>query len=823
MQPITPLRAQRLRPTVLAAALALLGAAPLPALAQAAAPAAQGQHAYDIPAQPLGLTLTRIATESGQPVSVDAAQVAGITAPAVRGSYTAEQAVRTALAGSGLAVARTGSGALTVVRSPAAPAAPAASTAPAPTLGEVRVTAEAARGDGTTEGTGSYRATATNTSTKLTLTPRETPQTVTVVTSQQMRDFGMTSVDDALKTVSGVFVTDRGNNGSDYISRGFQMQSQYDGAPNPMGISESNRNPQIDNAFFDRVEVLQGAAGLLAGAGTPGGTINLVRKRPTESFQAQAEVQLASWNGRRIVGDVAGPLMESGRIRGRVVAVADDSESFVDHTYRNRRAAYGVVEADLTPATTLDASVQYQQDTGRNDFGAPFAADGSEPGIRRSAFWADGGGRTVKDYTLTTLGLTQRLPGDWQAKATLSHGKTRSDMFRYGYISGDLDAASGDGIGLGRIGRVTRDFNANVVDVHASGPFHLFGRKHEAAFGLNGSSRRDHETDIGFDPEIPINAFTFDPTAFGDVSDDAVWVAKPTKTTQLGAYGVARFSLSDALKLIMGVRVSNYKNENLATGRTNSKESGVISPYGGLVYDLGPQVSVYASYSDIFNPQTSKSADGSMLKPVVGSNYEAGIKGELLDKRLNVAAAVFRLEQTHLARVDSSVPHDPTNACGGTCYTAADKVVSQGIDLGTSGELARGWSVAASYTFTDSKYASGADDGQRYNTNLPHHSLRLSTAYRLAGTGWTLGGSLTARDKAYLDGTSWVSGSPWTIRSGGLLLVGMMAKYEINPKAELTMTVSNLFDRSYRAYLQTRDSSPWGEPRRLAVNLKYRF
>ncbi|MBN9341031.1 MAG: STN domain-containing protein, partial [Comamonadaceae bacterium] len=114
MQPITPLRAQRLRPTVLAATLALLGAGPLPALAQAAAlQAARGQHAYDIPAQPLGLTLTRIATESGQPVSVDAALVQGIAAPAVRGSYTAEQAVRAALAGSGLAVARTGSGALT--------------------------------------------------------------------------------------------------------------------------------------------------------------------------------------------------------------------------------------------------------------------------------------------------------------------------------------------------------------------------------------------------------------------------------------------------------------------------------------------------------------------------------------------------------------------------------------------------------------------------------------------------------------------------------------------------------------------------------------
>lgn len=131
--------------------------------------------------------------------------------------------------------------------------------------------------------------------------------------------------------------------------------------------------------------------------------------------------------------------------------------------------------------------------------------------------------------------------------------------------------------------------------------------------------------------------------------------------------------------------------------------------------------------------------------------------------------------------------------------------------------------MAAGYTFVDSKYASGVNDGQRYNTYLPRHSLRLSTAYKLPGTGWTLGGNLTARNKIYLNDTSWTTGDPYTIRSGGVVLVGLMAKYEINPKAELTMTVSNLFDRTYRAYLETKYHSNFGEPRRVAVNLKYQF
>ncbi|ODU59905.1 MAG: hypothetical protein ABT02_08315 [Comamonadaceae bacterium SCN 68-20] len=818
MQPITPLRAQRLRPTVLAATLALLGAGPLPALAQAAAlQAARGQHAYDIPAQPLGLTLTRIATESGQPVSVDAALVQGIAAPAVRGSYTAEQAVRAALAGSGLAVARTGSGALTAVRAPAVPAA----SVPAPSLGEVRVTAEAER-SGATEGTGSYQATATNTAAKLSLTPRETPQTVTVVTRQQMQDFGMTSVDDALQTVNGAFVAAQGNNGAQYYSRGFEMQSQYDGVPNPGGISNNNRNPQIDNAFLDRVETVQGAAGLLTGAGQPGGTINLVRKRPTEAFQASAEMQLASWDGRRIVGDISAPLTESGRIRGRVVAVADNSKSFVDYAYRNRRAIYAVAEADLTATTTLEASVQYQRDTGRNHLGAPFAADGSEPGIRRSFFWGDAGQRTVKDYTLTTLGLTQRLAGDWQAKATFSHNRTNSDIFRYSYARGELDVTTGDGLVLGRQRSLTQDLGSNAADVHVSGPFQWFGRKHEAAFGLNGSTMRHTYTGAGYIPRLPINVNTFDPSALDDIPG-ATPYSGDTKTTQLGAYGVARWSVTDALKLITGVRVSHYKDENLLTKRTSSEESGVISPYAGLIYDLNTQVSVYASYSDIFTPQIQKTAGGGTVKPVVGANYEAGIKGELLDKRLNVSAAVFRLEQTNLARRDESIVPDPANACGGTCYIAADKVVSQGIDLGASGEIATGWNVAAGYTFTGSKYASGATDGQRYNPQLPRHSLRLSTAYKLPNTGWTLGGNVSARSRIYRNDSSWDTGAPYTVRSGGLVLVGLMARYEITPKADLTLAVSNLFDRTYRANLENKYYSPFGEPRRISANLKYRF
>ncbi|WP_283809270.1 TonB-dependent siderophore receptor [Nitrobacter winogradskyi] len=578
----------------------------------------------------------------------------------------------------------------------------------------------------------------------------------------------------------------------------------------------------MDSAFLDRVEVLQGASGLLAGAGQPGGTINLMRKRPTATFQAQADAQLASWNGRRVVGDVSGSLTANGSVRGRLVALVDNSKSFVDYAFRDRRAVYGIVEADLTDTTMLEASVQYQRDTGRNHVGPPFAADGSEWGVRRSALFADGNNRDTKDLMMTTLGVTQQLAGEWQLKARVMHSENNTDSFRYAYASGELDPTTGDGLRLSRQRNIIGGSDSNAVDVYASGPFHLFGRRHEAAFGVNGSSFRWAFRGSGYSIQMPINVYTFDPGSLGDVPDGTPYF-NDTKITQLGAYGMTRFNLADGLKLITGARVSNYKDQNLLTGRTSTEETGVVSPYAGLTYDLTQQVSVYASYSDIFRPQTQRSADGGTVAPVVGANYEVGVKGELLEKRLNVSAALFRLDQTNLARPDSSILPDPSNACGGVCYIAADKVVSQGVDLGLSGELSPGWQMMAGYTFVDSKYAAGELSGERYGTWLPRHNMRLTTAYKVPGTDWTLGGNLSARSQIYRDDVSWFTGETARIRSGALLLVGLMAKYQINPNAELVMTVSNLFDKTYRAAVETKYYSAFGEPRRMSIALRYRF
>lgn len=794
-------------------ALASLSAAAQAAEQNAAVADAGATRAWNLPAAPLADTLARIARDSGYRLSADPALVAGKTAAPVHGDLGAIDAARQALAGTGLELVVTEGGTLSVRPAPVRAKDGEATLAP------VAVTASTER-DGRTEGTGSYRASHTSTATKLNLSPRETPQTVTVVTRQQMDDFNMADVDSVLESTSGVYVFERGSNGAFYYSRGFSMQTQYDGLPNPIGIGNDNRNPSPDSAFLDRVEIQQGAAGLLSGAGEPGGTINMVRKKPTDAFQGNIQAQLGSWDKKRLVGDVSGPLLESRKIRGRAVVLWDKSDSFVDYVFDDKQGFYGIVDADLGATTTVSASVQYQKNEGRNSLGVPMGPDGSDLGLSRSSFFGNADSGLTKEYRLYTIGVEQKLPVDWSIKASYNWNETKVEMQRYGYLwGGPLNVATGNGLTLYQSRFLYREFDSKTLDVYASGPFELLGRRHELVVGGSSQEMQGATRNSG-NRGTAVNIYDFDPTKLPDPAGTQGPLPPSDQTRQQGLYGVVRLNVADPLKIILGTRVSWYDYETSAGVRTFD-ENKVTSPYAGVVLDLNKWSSVYASYSDIFKPQNQKSSNGNVLEPIVGANYEIGVKGELLDGRLNASAAVFRLEQSNLAKRDDAFGNDPGNACGGWCYIAQDKVLSQGVDFGLSGEITRNWSFSGNYSYVESEYASGSQKGDPYRTSVPKQILRLSTAYRIPDSGWTLGGGFRVQSRFYYTGTS--SGVAYRAEQGGFAIVNLMAKYRIDKQTELGVLVDNVFDRRYYASVENIYYVPYGEPRKFTATLKYSF
>ncbi|WP_141385400.1 STN domain-containing protein, partial [Nitrobacter winogradskyi] len=228
------LRANYLR-AVLAAGTACVGLAMAGMAEQATAQTAQATS-FDIPPGPLSGALAAFGRQAGLQITYLPEIASGKRSSGVSGHIGAGQALARLLQGSGLTWRFTNARTVAIER-PGAATSGGAAPAGAIALDTIDVEGVPSSDPGRTEGINSYKPGVTATATKFQLTPRETPQTVTVVTNQQMRDFNMTSVDDALKTVSGVFVQERGENGASYYSRGFDMQSQFDGVPNPIGIS----------------------------------------------------------------------------------------------------------------------------------------------------------------------------------------------------------------------------------------------------------------------------------------------------------------------------------------------------------------------------------------------------------------------------------------------------------------------------------------------------------------------------------------------------------------------------------------------------------
>ena len=162
------------------------------------------------------------------------------------------------------------------------------------------------------------------------LTPRETPQTISVTTRQEMNDFALNSIDDVMRHTPGVSVVTYDSERTEYYARGFAIQNfQYDGIPMRRDSAYSAGNTLSDMAIYDRIEVLKGATGLLTGSGDPGATINLIRKKPTRLFQGHAQLGIGSWDNYRSELDASGALNEAGTLRGRAVAAYQDKHSYL--------------------------------------------------------------------------------------------------------------------------------------------------------------------------------------------------------------------------------------------------------------------------------------------------------------------------------------------------------------------------------------------------------------------------------------------------------------------------------------------------------------
>lgn len=673
---------------------------------------------------------------------------------------------------------------------------------------------------------GSYTTSVTGAATRMPLSLRETPQSVSVIGQQQIEDQNLRTLDDVLRQTPGI-VVQRRDERVNYFSRGFTLNQMVDGVPTLAYTSVAAEASMNSMAIYDRVEVIRGPAGLLNGVGQPGGSINLVRKRPTAELSGSVSVGVDSWNRYLAQADVGGPLNAAKTLRGRLVVSHTAGDSFIDNKSRRDEVLYGVVEADLTSSTTLAAGLEYQKTPieGAN-FGAapPFYNNHTSTSLPRSFSSSTSWSIWDMETKRLFLNLEHRVSDGWRLKADASYLNNQRERY-----SGDiwLDPANIDPvthIGVVQLGDNPANGTNKTLDVYASGPFGLLGRTHQAVVGLN-INRYSYETrtnkaiDTGtMIDQRSVDIFNLDVIAKPDFKYPRYYFGADTEEEAI--YASTQLRATDALSFLIGGRVSWYENDPWTrrwfSGGDGAKvqgvpieESAVFTPYAGIVYDVSKELSVYASYTDIFQPNTLNDSSGNVLDPQRGTNVELGVKGEHFGGALNTSFAVFRTEQDNVPVASGFQPD------GSVAYVAVKGTKSRGVELTVAGELTRGWQVMGGY----SDVAPRNRDGSLLSPNLPTRLFTVATSYRLPGK-WskaTLGADMKVQN-----GTTLMDPYGLGVTSqGNVTLLGLMARYDISRRLSISLNLENVTDRHYVSYGAT--GYVYGSPRNAWLKATYGF
>lgn len=684
----------------------------------------------------------------------------------------------------------------------------------------------------TTEGTQSYTAGETRSATRMDLSLRETPQSVSVITRQLLDDLGAVRLDQALAQTTGIQVGQNDTERTRFYARGFGINNlQID------GMARGGNAPLQDTILYDRIEVVRGATGLMGGTGDPSATINMIRKRPTKEFQASAGLIMGRWDDQRFEADLSTPLNAQGSVRARTALAWQKRDSYLDMYHERKTVGMVILEADVRPGTLLTAGVDFQDNTptGATWGAVPYwNADGSLANLPRNtslttpwSTWAN------KQHTVFTS-LDQRLPGNWNMH--LGYARTEStNRTTVAYAgAGYPDPATGKGMrlwtGAWGAGKNTGD----NFDVYASGPFALLGRQHTAIVGWNGGNQRARslggEAEINYPNVVPdYRSWTGNiprPVFHPDGSHTE------TVTRLAGGYVATRLSLADPLHVIIGARSSTYRTDTRSyntqgayTGSGDLVETrNEVTPYVGAVFDISKHYSAYASFTQLFNPQSSKDRNNQFLAPETGDNAELGIKGEFYEGKLNASAALFHTKKKNMAELDRTVPPGFLLPDGSQAMVANGAgVTAKGVEFDVSGQLSPGWEASGGYTYLHAAEA----DGRRAATTQPRHLLRLATSYRFDGrlAGLKAGASMTAQSATY--SASWYgrppSGEMTNIPQAAYALVNAMASYAINRHASVQLNVNNLLDKKYYRTVGFYDSVFWGEPRNVSLAVRTTF
>lgn len=666
------------------------------------------------------------------------------------------------------------------------------------------------------EATGGYGIDSATVGTKTPATLQDIPQSVSVVTREAIDDQKLVTLDELGRQTPGMRVLSNDNGRSSIYARGYEYdESNIDGLPAPM-TSINGSVPSL--VAFDRVEIMRGPSGLFNNTSEMGGIVNLVRKRPTDEFQAHVQGNLGSDYQRGGQFDVAGSMNEDGSVRGRIVADHTEHARFVDNNDNKQDDVYAALDMDLGDSTTLGIGFLHNNKDITVNNGQPVGRDGELLYRSRSDFYGARWNNFDSHSNDWIAELTHSFSGGGVGQLAARYSDRKAD-FNYAFAGSALD--SNNEFSVAGIGSQV-DQQALSVDASYSKPFELFDNVNEFVVGTD-FKRYDTDNESGRSRGLTgsnVSLEELNNLSFVDV----LGVAKSgtpgyrysnteTRLKETGLYAKLTLRPVEPLALIAGGRVSHYdvRETDRTAGQSQNRNDNVVTPYAGLVFDLNANHALYASYSQVFKPQTETDAGGELIKPREGEQYELGVKGSYFGGELNTRVSAFRLYDENRA----ATPGIP-NA---NYSVAVGKMRIQGAEFEVNGSLTEQWDLIAGYTYLDTEVERGStdrDDG--IFMLMPHNQVKLWTQYGFAGGtlhGLRVGGGVTAM-------SHFASSSD--VEAPGYAVVDVVVGYDFNSNLSAQLNLNNILDRKY--YNRVGGANTFnmvGAPASAVASLRYDF
>jgi len=775
--------------------------------AEAASSQTQKQFNFALAAKPLPQALSDFSRVTGQSVVYTDEAPYGLTAPAVNGQMSAEQALQRLLSGSGLSFRRTDSHTLALEPKP---------TEGALNLGATTITS--LRDDSM-----SYQPPETSSVMRSSASLQEIPQTVNVIPAQVIRDQAPRNLDDALANVSGITQGNTlGSTQDSVMTRGFgdnrNGSIMRDGMPIVQGRGM--------NATVDRVEVLKGPASLLYGIQDPGGVVNMVSKKPELTPYNALTLRGSTYgdgkNGSGGTFDSTGALGDTG-LAYRMVLDHEDEDYWRNFgTHRETLIAPSLAwfgestkllfayehREFLTPfdrGTLIDPRTNHPLDISRNE--------------RLDEPFNDMEGRS----DLYHFEADHELNDDWKAHFGYSWNRETYDASQVrvtaintknGTLTRSMDGTQG-AISTDRFTTASLEGKVNVL-----------GLQHDLVFGVDDEYRKIYRADLI--RQKSLSTFSYVNPVYGrEVEGTTVSAADSAQTDELRSDSIFlqdSIHLTDQWILVAGGRFQEY-DQYAGKGvpfKANTDSNGQKwVPRAGLVYRYTDALSFYGSYTESFKPNStiaplsgsSTVLDGS-IAPEEAKSWELGARLDM-PGQITGNIALFDIKKRNVLVANSEGPT--------TIYSAAGEVRSRGLEMDLTGQLSEHWSMIGSYAYTDAEVTEDPDYKGKRLQNVAKNSGSLSAVYDF---GSVIGGDQlrVGAGARYVGERAGNAVNDFDLPS--YTVADAFATYDTKvegQKVKFQLNVKNLFDRTYYTSAASRFFVSMGDSRQVSLSSTLEF